>query len=150
MRFRPARVRVPEWIVGAAALALGLDAFLLPWYRSADAWASLTVLRFPLLLCAAGGVLAWWFQGSRGAPAVPICAFSIELFLSSVLLIGLLVRVVIAPPAGAGAGDAVQAGAYLGLALCAAIAFGAYRSLRLDGIRDADGPAVIEVLAVER
>jgi hypothetical protein len=140
-------VRPPEWIIGVAAMGLVLDVFLVDWYGSADAWSALAILRYLLVLTAIGGLATWWLQGSKGAPAAPVCATSIELFLASLLLIALVVRVVISPP---GSGESVQAGAYLGLGLCAALAGGAYWSLRRDCIRKADGPQEIEVLAVEQ
>jgi hypothetical protein len=140
-------VRPSEWIIGVAATGLALDVLLADWYGSADAWSTLTILRYLLVLTAIGGLVTWWLQGSQGAPAAPVCATSIELFVASLLLIALVVRVVIAPPGSAGS---VQAGAYAGLGLCAALAGGAYWSLRWDGIRDADGPQEIEVLAVDQ
>jgi len=133
--FAVGRVRAPEWLVGVASLALALDLFLMSWYGAGDGWRTLTLLRFLVAVCALGGVAVLWLQGAFRAPAPAVCATSIELVISLLTLAGLIVRVLLAPPAAAGA---TRAGAYAALALCAAIALFAYRSLRLDGIRDVD------------
>jgi hypothetical protein len=146
-RFRASRVRLPELIVGVAALALMVDAFAVRWYGSGDAWSTLTVLRYLILLCAVGGLAVLCVQGGCRAPAVPICTTTIELLLSLLTTVTLAYRVLAGPP-GLPSSAPARAGVYVGLALCIAIALGAYRSMRLDGIRDADGPGEISRLSV--
>jgi len=140
-------VRLPEWIVGVAALALIVDAFSVRWHGSEDAWAALSVLRYAIALCAAGGLAVLFVQGSCRAPAVPICTTAIEFLLSLLVTVALVYRVLAGPP-GSPSTAPTGAGTFIGLALCAAIALAAYRSMRLDGIRDADGPGEIERLPV--
>jgi hypothetical protein len=146
-RFVTARVRAPEWVVGAAALALAANLFLVPWYGSSGGWSSLQWMRYVVLLCAAGGLAVLWFQGSLGAPAVPVCATAIELLVSGLTLAGLIVRLAAGPPSGV-SGEPLNGGAYISMALTATIAVGAYLSLRRDGIRVQDGPGEIEHLPV--
>jgi hypothetical protein len=132
---------MPEWIVGLAALALAIDVYLTHWYGSADAWSALSVLRYGIVVCAVGGLAVFCAQGLCRGPAVPICTTAIEFLVAGVVGIALVYRVLIDPPGS----QPVRSGAYIGLVLCAAVALGAYRSMRLDGIRDADGPGEIEL-----
>jgi hypothetical protein len=146
-RFVIARVRAAEWVVGVAGLALALDLFLVPWYGSSTGWGTLLGLRYLVLLCAVGGVAVLWLQGSLGAPALPVSATTIQMLVAGLAFAGLLARLVLGPP-GSVSGEPVRGGLYIGLALSAAIAAGAYRSLRRDGIREEDGPGEIELLSV--
>jgi hypothetical protein len=146
-RFRAARVRLPEWIVGMAALALVVDAFAVRWYGSGNAWSTLSVLRYAIVLCAVVGVAVLCVQGSCRAPGVPICTTTLECLLSLLVMVALAARVLAGSP-GSPSDAPARAGVYIGLALCVAIVLGAYRSMRLDGIRDADGPGEIKRLRV--
>jgi hypothetical protein len=134
-------------VIGAAALALAVNLFLVPWYGSSGGWSSLQWLRYLVLLCAVAGVAVLWLQGSLGAPAVPVCATTIELLISGLTFMGLIARLAVGPPSAA-SGEPLHGGAYIALALTATIAVGAYRSLRRDGIRAQDGPGEIERLPV--
>jgi hypothetical protein len=145
--FVSARVRAPEWVIGGGSVALGLELFLVPWYGSASGWSSLGPFAYLVALCVLGGLAVLWFQGSLRAPAIPVCATTLELLVSGLTLAALVVTLATGPP-GSAAGGASRAGAYGGLALCAAVALGTYRSLRCDGIRDADGPGEIERLSL--
>jgi hypothetical protein len=145
--FVSSRVRAPEWAVGAAALALGLDLFVLPWYGSTGGWSSLGLERYLVVLAASGGLAVVWLQGALRAPAIPVCATTLELLVSGLALLGLVVRLAVGP-AGSAAGAPAGVGAYLAVALCAVLAVGSYLSLRRDGIRDADGPGPVERMSL--
>jgi hypothetical protein len=145
VRFEATRLRLAEWLLGVAATALLLDTFVVSWYSGAanhgvTGWQALTVLRYLIVVCALLGLATWWAQATRRAPAVAVCLTVISLFASSIVVLGLIWRVVIDTP------SAADAGAYLGLLLVALIVIAAYWSLRVDGIRAQDGPASIEML----
>jgi len=144
VRFVASRLRPAEWLIGAAALALALDASLLPWFGSENAWQALRFTRYVIAVAILGGLASWWLQGTRRSPAMPICATVTTLSLCTLALIALVWCVLIDTP---GSGH-VRAGAYVGLVFSAALTAATYRSVRLDGIRDADGPGEIERLAV--
>lgn len=144
MRFVASRVRPPEWGIGAASLALLLDTSLVSWFGSDTGWQALSFTRYLIALAGLAGLATWWFQGSRRSPAIPICATAVTLFLSTLLSLALIWRVLLDPP---GSGSAA-AGAFIGLVLALVLAAAAYWSQRVDGIRDADGPAEIETLAL--
>lgn len=144
MRFVADRIRLPEWVIGAAALALGLDTVLASWFGSQTGWQALSVTRYLIALSCLAGLATWFLQGTRRSPAIPICATVVTFFVSMVLTLVLVWRVPVDPPGRASA----AVGGYLGLALALVLAAGAYRSMRLDGIREADGPAEIELLAL--
>jgi hypothetical protein len=168
VQFKASRVRGGEWIIGGASLALLVSTFVFQWYgltstfaptaasegypTGVDAWNGLATLRWLILLTGLVGLLAWWLQSTRRAPALPVAFTAIEAVLSGVLLLGLIWRILIDKPAVLLAGDAgvnviaPQVGAYAGLVLTAAILAGTYISLREDGVAPADGPAEIEQL----
>jgi hypothetical protein len=160
---RLARVRGGEWIMGLAGLGLVVVLFALPWYGFDGVYSStaatlgirtqytglqsLHVLGPLALLVGVGGLSAWLLQGTRGAPAAPVCATALTIALAIPVLIGLAVRVLIAYPEHSTYIEA-KSGAYCGLALVAAIVVGAYVSLRRDGIHPADAPQRIETLRI--
>jgi hypothetical protein len=116
----------------------------------ANGWQSLDVLGPFTLVVSVLGVLVWWLAATRRAPALPASLAVIELGLSLVLLVWLLVRVFLDVPGIGPAGAAVgpQAGAYIALALALALMAGAYRSLRREGVADADAVMFVETLRV--
>lgn len=128
--------------MGATSLALLLDASLATWFGSENAWQALSFSRYLIALSCLGGLATWWLQGSRRSPAIPVCVTVVTLAVSFLLSIVLIWRVLIDPP---GPGS-TQAGAYLGLVFACGLTMAAYRSVRVDGIRDADGPVEIERL----
>src|ERR1700728_316928 len=134
-----------EWIMGLASLALLIVTFFLRWYglkgtfagtaqslgqaTSSDGFSSFAALRWLILLVILFGLLAMWFQASRPAPALAVSCTVIEIALTTLLVIGLVIRVLIDPP-GVSAYEEVKSGAYAGLVLSVAILVGAYVSLR--------------------
>jgi hypothetical protein len=154
-------LRGGEWIIGGASVALLLSMFLLPWYGDTSvyapteaslgrptnfyAWNSLQGLRWLILLTVLVGLVVWWLQSTRPAPALPVCFTVIETVLAVLLLLALIYRVLVNQP---GASSVIEAktGAYAGLVFSAAIVVGGYLSLREDGISPKDAPAGIETL----
>ncbi len=160
MNLDPSRLRSGELLVGASALVLLASMFVLDWYGltgafsptaqrlglpvAVNAWDGLTIMRW-LLLATVGCALALvYFQASRRAPALPVTLSAVVTVLSVITALALVYRVLINQP---GPGDVVQAraGAYVGLAGALALVYGAWRSLRQEGIAERDGPGVIPV-----
>ena len=103
MNFQATRLRFAEWLLGAASAALLIDTFLPSWYEvggghGVTGWQALTVLRFLIVGCALVGLATWWAQATRRAPAIPVCLTVITLFVSSILVLALVWRVLIDPP----------------------------------------------------
>jgi len=145
VRFETRRLRAAEWLIGAASAALLIDLFALPWYgidlatprrvyiyrsaQSVDGWNALTTLRYLILLTALFGLAIWWFQATRGAPALPAALTVVAAIPSGLELLGLLWRLLLDGP---GDGIGTRVGAYIGLVLSAAILGGIYWSMRVD------------------
>jgi hypothetical protein len=157
------RVRPEEWLVGVFSLALLVVLFGSAWYRVGPAgplvtfhyrdvngWQALSILGPLALVVALGGVVVVVLQAVCRAPALPVCATAVELFLAFVLTVGLIIRVLIAHPALSYSPFKsvvhVRFGGYAGLALAVAVLLGAYLSLRSDGVAAADAPQQIETL----
>lgn len=172
MRFEAGRLRAGEWVLGTASALLILSLFTFPWYGQTSVYAgvdrslgvpidatgfqSLTILRFVVLVAGLLGLVAWWLQATRPAPALPVCAVTATWGLACALFVVLIVRVLIDEPrvleAGSGGVDTIGAkwGAYAALALTFALILGCYRSLRQDGIAPADAPQAIDTLRLVR
>jgi len=140
MRFRPGRLRPPEWALGVVSVGLLVVLFALNWHGDKNGWQTLTVLGPLTAVVAVLGIAIWALQATQPAPALPVALVVVELALGLILVLGLIVRFAIDPP---------KLGAYLGLALAILVAVAAYASLRQDGIADADTPQWIETLPVE-
>ena len=165
MSFRTSRLRGGEWILGATSVALLVCLFALPWYgltsvyaptastlgarTNSTGWQSLEVIRFLVVLVTVTGILAWWWQATRPAPALPVCATALTMIGSAVLVVALVVRVFIALPEDSSFIEA-KSGAYVGFALAVAMFAGAYASLRQDGVDEADVVREIETLRLSR
>jgi hypothetical protein len=161
MDLDPSRLRRGEWVAGAGALVLLASVFALPWYAvkapyrptasllgvatSADGWHSLTGLRWLLVLTFISAVSLAYFQATRRAPAIPVSLSVIVSVLSLISLLALVYRVLINVP-GADSVVDQRAGAYLGLLSTCAVLYGAYESLRREGIAARDAPGEIETV----
>jgi hypothetical protein len=157
MDFDPARLRTGEVIVGASALVLLASIFVLDWYGlngtlaptaerlglpvSVNGWHGLTTVRWLLLLTVGCALALVYFQASRRAPALPVTLSTILTVLAVITTLVLIYRVLINPP---GPGDVIttRTGAYVGLLSALALVYGAYRSLRQEGIAERDAPTV--------
>ena len=170
--FRIDRLRVGEWLIGLAALALLVDILVVPWYSlratfrstSAEFGAATSatgiqahhLLGALAILCALLGLLAWGLQATQRGPAAPLCSTVMLFLLCLPLCVGLLVRVVFDPPAvlvlGAPGVNTLQTdvGAVVGLFLAWGLLIGTWLSMRTDGIARADAPREIETLRLAR
>lgn len=152
-----ARLRAGELIAGGGGLALLAFLFLVPWYGAGatrasravpytvNGWHGLTHLRWLMLATILVSLVLVIAQTTRRAPALPVTISVISTVLGAVNAILLAYRVLVDVP---GTGTSQRVGAYLGLISAVTIAYGAYRSLRQEGVRSADGPGQIERVTV--
>jgi hypothetical protein len=150
------RLRWPEWLIGLAGLVLLASLVLLPWYTlvlasgrprffstsSVDGWHGLTHARWLVLLTVIVAFAVVFFQARERAPALPIAMTVILGPLAALTLVWLIVRVWLSPPGGR------EIGGWIGLLSTAALAYGSYRSIRLEGIAEQDGPGEIPTVRV--
>jgi hypothetical protein len=155
--FDPARLRRGEWIAGASAVLTLVFLFALPWFglgsvrspavtslgssTSINGWHGLTHVRWLVLITVLCALAMTYFQASRRAAALAVSMSVIATVLGILSVLALLYRVVINVP---GRDDLLEpkAGAYLGLASALGIAYGAYASLRTEGIARRDEPEI--------
>jgi hypothetical protein len=166
--FRLDRLRLGEWIIGGASLALMIDV-LLPWYSLASTFhaavqfgqathATATQAHNLLgpftILCAIVGLVCWALQATRRGPALPQTFTVITSVLSFILCIALVFGVVIDPPVHLLLGDPevhttrTDLPAVLGVFLAVLLFAGTWLSLRTDGSAAADAPQRIETLRI--
>jgi hypothetical protein len=129
---RVSRLRRGEIIATVSAIALVVLVFAVPWFsfsgadgshRHANAWTSLPTLRWLILVTAVLGLLLGYLQATRSAPALPVALDQALVPLSAITTIALLIRLL--------TGDGTpQVGGFAGLAASAALAVGAFASLR--------------------
>lgn len=151
MTSRLSRLRVGEWVAATSAAALVAILVGLKWYRpggndsqtaAVTGWAALPALRWLVVAAAAAALSLAYFQAARRAPAIPATFSLIATVLSLATALALAGRLLVKGP---GVGRRA-AGAWLGLAAAVALAYGAFRSLRTEGIADRDGPGEIETV----
>jgi hypothetical protein len=153
MGFDASRIRWPEWVVGVAGAALAASMLLLPWFSVAgppgpqpgaayevDGWDGLQHGRWLLLVTIVLALASLIAQATRRAPAVPVTLAVLASWSGGLSVAWLIYRVIIDPPGGR------EVGGWIGLIAAAAIAYGGYRSVRLEGIADRDGPHDIPVI----
>lgn len=153
MSLRLSRLRAGEWVAATSAAALVGILVGLKWYRpggedsqtaAVTGWAALPALRWLVVATAAAALSLAYFQAARRAPAIPATFSLIATVLSLATALALGGRVVIRAPGS----RRRAAGAWLGLASATALAYGAFRSLRTEGIADGDGPGEIETVTL--
>jgi hypothetical protein len=141
--FDPSRLRRGEILAGAGAVLLLVFMLAGDWYGSGShgrsGWQALTDLRWLVIVTIALALLLTVTQAVRRAPAVPAALSVIVTVLGIITVLALIYRVLIDAPAHE------QAGAYLGLLSAIALAYGAYASLRQEGVARRDAPAEIPV-----
>jgi hypothetical protein len=158
MRLRATRLRWPEWLTGAGGLVLLGAMLLLPWYQvtlasgpggptyyvaeKLDGWNGLSHARWLLVLTVLLALAVGFFQAQRRAPALPATLSMLASVLAAFTTLWLVVRVVIAPAGGR------EIGGWVGLLAAAAIAYGGFSSVRLEGIDAADGPGEIPTIGL--
>lgn len=161
MDLDPSRLRRGEWVAGAGAIALLASMFALPWYAvktpyrptaslsgvatSPNGWNSLSHVRWLLVVTIVAALALAYFQATRRAPALPVTFSVIATVLSLISVLVLIYRVLINAPGN----DAIvdeRVGAYVGLASACVILYGAFASMRREGIAQRDGPPEIEAI----
>lgn len=147
--------------MGAGSLVLLASMFLLKWYGlsgggsasqpgqpggevSVNGWHGLTTWRWFMLATILIGLALVFFQTTRRAPAIPVTLSAFVTFAAAITLLGLIYRVLINAP-GPDNID-TKAGAYIGLVATLVIVWGGYRSMRQEGVREADGPGEIPTI----
>lgn len=156
MSFDASRIRWPEWVVGVGGAVLLASMLLLPWFTlvslsgppgpplgaayKVDGWNGLQHARWLLLVTILLALAALIVQARQRAPAVPVTLALFASWFGGLSVLWLIYRVVIDPPGGR------ELGGWIGLIAAAAIAYGGYRSVRLEGIADKDAPREIPVI----
>lgn len=156
MRFELSRLRPGEWIVGVGGLVLLISVLLLPWYAinsyspfpgpifrvttSVDGWHGVTHGHWLLLVTILAAVGLWVLQATRRAPALPVAFSLLTMILGGVSALWVIYRDFISQP------GSLRWGAIVGLLSTLAIAYGGYRSLRQEGVREADAPREIPIV----
>lgn len=156
------RLRLGEAVAGLGGLVLLFSLFVTTWYgttgpisptaallgasTSYNGWHALTDLRWLILITAGLAIALAYFQATRRAPAIPVSLSVIVSVLALLTVLFLIYRVLINVPGPDSVIDR-KAGAYLGLISSLAVLYGAYASLRHEGIRPADAPAEIPTVS---
>ncbi len=156
MGLRASRLRWPEWVIGAGGVVLLAAMLLMPWYtltlrsqppgpiylipQQVDGWNGLHTSHWLLVLTVLGALSAAFFQAQRRAPALPVNLCLLASALAALTVIWLIIRVLIAPPGGRGLGG------WIGLLAAAAITYGGYKSVRMEGIARVDAPTEIPTI----
>lgn len=153
MQLELSRLRWPEWLIGAGGALLLISMVLLPWFQqlsstpgpppkffvasSLDGWHGVTHARWLMLVTILAALAVAFFQARERAPALPIAFTLIATLLAGLTVLWLIYRVWIDPPGGR------EIGGWIGLISSAAILYGGYKSIRMEGIAERDGPAEI-------
>ena len=151
----PRRLRIGEWLVGGAGVAL-LAVTFLDWYDvdssfsttdehsagvitawgAASAWEAFSVIDILLALTAALAIGAAVMAAAQPSPAASLALASLTTLVGMFATIAVLVRA-LAPPEVSAFGETIPsddvslaAGAWLGLAACALTTVGAFLSMR--------------------
>lgn len=133
------RVRWPEWLIAAGAGLLLVSLLALPWYaHSLDGWQGLRHARWLVAVTVAAGFGVLALQAWLRSPAVPVTLTLFTMFLGGLSALWLIYRVLISPPGG----DRLVGG-FLGLVGACTVAYGGWRSLRLEGVAERDAPREI-------
>lgn len=163
MEFRLSRLRRGEWIVAGGAVLLAVAMFLMPWYgvksplgptaaslggaTSWDGWSGLTNLRWLVIVTIVVALGLVWLQATRRAPALPVTFGVILMVLDLVTTLALIYRVVFDVP---GADSLVErkAGGFVGIVAAIAMLYGAYLSIREEGLAPEDENTEVERVAL--
>jgi hypothetical protein len=164
MGFQRSRLRRGEIVAGLGAVVLLVAMFALPWYgskgelaplaarlgvsTSRDAWNSLSLTRWLMLLTIVAALALVYLQGTRPAPALPATFSLFVTLLGGLTTLVLIFRVLIDVP---GPDDVVtrDVGGFVGLVASIAITWAGSRSLRAEGIAPQDGPQDIPTIHSE-
>jgi hypothetical protein len=137
MEFVPSRLRRGELIAAVSALALLVLMLLLRCYGSRTAWQTLTGWRWVGLVTVVTAFALAYFQAARRSPALPAVLSTVLIVLALLSALWLAVDVIVVQPAHE------RFTAVLGLLAACGVFYGAFRSLRQEGISARDQPAEI-------
>ena len=156
MGFDASRIRWPEWVVGVGGLVLLGSLLLVPWFTlvslsgppgpplgaayQVDGYNGLSLGRWLVLVTVLLALAAIVSQARRKAPALPVTLVVLASWAAGLTFLYLIYRVIINPPGGRGLGG------WIGMIAAAAIAYGGYRSVRMEGIAAKDGPLDIPLI----
>lgn len=141
------RLRVGEWILGVAGVALAVSLFG-PWYRSGgaelSAWQTFTVVDVLAALLAAGALVTALIVATQRSEAPGIAAEGLLSIVAVITAVVVLVRFLNVPGALEDVSGVSRGwGAWLGLASTFAILAGALTAMRDERIGDpADVPPI--------
>jgi hypothetical protein len=153
MSFDISRLRRADRIVGGGTIALFILMFFFKWFgvnvsgiantylhlagvsTSADAWHTMSGIRWILLLTVIVGVALVVLVGSERKLELPISLSVIVAGLGALATILVFYRVIISHP---NSGESAKIGAYLGIVACAAITYGGYLAMQSEGTSLAD------------
>jgi hypothetical protein len=113
---------------------------VLHWYGSRSGWQALTALRWAILVTVLAAFALVLTQVACRAPAMPVSLGVVVLVLAMITVVWLAIHVLIAMPAHQ------KATVVLGLVSAIGIFWGAYLSLRDEGISPRDAPSDIPVV----
>ena len=163
MEFDLSRLRRGEWTVGGGAALLAASMFLMPWYgvqsvlapelaisghpTSWDGWNGLSHLRYLVLITILLGLALVWLQATRRAPALPVTFSMIVGVFSLITTVALIWRVLIDTP---GLATLIERkyGGFIGIAASAVMFYGAYLSLRKEGLSERDARTDIPTISL--
>jgi hypothetical protein len=167
MSFDISRLRRADRIVGGGAIALFILMFFFKWFgvnlsgiantylhlagvsTSADAWHTMSGIRWILLLTVIAGVALVVLVGSGRKLELPVSLSVIVAGLGALATILVFYRVIISHP---NSGESAKVGAYLGIVACAVITYGGYLAMQAEGtsladVREQAGQAVSSAAA---
>jgi hypothetical protein len=162
MSFDISRLRRADQIVGCGAIALFILMFFFKWFgvslsgiantylhlagvsTSADAWHTMSGIRWILLLTVIAGIALVVLVGSERKLELPVSLSVIVAGLGALATILVFYRVIISHP---NSGESAKIGAYLGIVACAALTYGGYLAMQAEGtslsdVRDQASQAV--------
>lgn len=159
MEFDASRLRRGELLAGGGAVVLLVSLLAIPWYgvtsplaptaaqlgaaTSWNGWHGLAHLRWLVLLTIVLAFALVWLQATRNAPALPSAVGAFLTVIAILTVLALIYRVVINVP-GSDSLVSRKAGGFVGLASAIAIVYGAYRSLREEGLPARDARTEVE------
>ena len=120
----PRRLRIGEWITGAAGVAL-LAVMFLDWYEGASAWEAFSVLDVLLTIAALMAVAVAVMAAAHATPAVSLALASLLLLVGLIAVVGVGVRA-LWPPDDA----ARELGLWLGVGATVLTTLGTLASMR--------------------
>jgi hypothetical protein len=147
MQFDLARVSTPLRIIGATAIVLFLDMFLLHWYSGAtvhadgisqhvsigaDGWNGLPTDRWFILITILAALALVVAKGSGRQISSPVPPSTIVTVLGGLITLLILIRI-IDTPGGDGVSTDIGVGIILGIILAAGLTYGGWLEMKAEG-----------------